>query len=274
MGCPKPYEDWRFVSAEPADVEKSPFRFSSEYLDSETNLVYYNYRYYSPEIGRWLSRDKIGERGGYNLYAMVGNDPVGRWDWLGLAEGEVLWVVDDYEINEYNAEVKKAAQEIAALDARIVLYFKDWKALRPPKCGEITGTLKTGYLYHLWLNRAIKDTCFDRLYATKVRENRAGKPTPIPKDIMLNREVLGKGENWDVLIYTRRVEIAQVNLGINSLLWIKSIIKHEFVHSIIGGGHIDKPRNLMMPATDPDDATVELPVLQQTKDAIIKGFGF
>jgi len=56
------------------------FRFSSEYHDSETGLVYYNYRYYSPELGRWLSRDPIGENGGYNLYAMVGNDPVNYWD--------------------------------------------------------------------------------------------------------------------------------------------------------------------------------------------------
>jgi RHS repeat-associated protein len=56
MGCPKLYEDWRFVSAETAKAPACPFRFSSEYLDSETNLVYYNYRYYSPELGRWLKR--------------------------------------------------------------------------------------------------------------------------------------------------------------------------------------------------------------------------
>jgi RHS repeat-associated protein len=61
-----------------------PFLFSSEYLDSETNLVYYNYRYYSTDLGRWISRDSIGENGGINLYAMVGNDPVGMWDLLGL----------------------------------------------------------------------------------------------------------------------------------------------------------------------------------------------
>jgi len=85
MGCPKlKTENWRFVSAEPAKAPARPFRFSSEYLDSEANLVYYNYRYYSPEIGRWLSRDSIGENGGINLYVMVGNSPVGRWDHLGL----------------------------------------------------------------------------------------------------------------------------------------------------------------------------------------------
>jgi len=41
------------------------FRFSSEYTDTESGLVYYNYRYYSPELGRWLSRDPINEVGSY-----------------------------------------------------------------------------------------------------------------------------------------------------------------------------------------------------------------
>jgi RHS repeat-associated protein len=60
------------------------FLFSSEYHDEETGLVYYNYRYYNPELGRWMSCDPIGERGGLNLYGMVGNNPVGNWDYLGL----------------------------------------------------------------------------------------------------------------------------------------------------------------------------------------------
>ena len=44
-----------------ADV--NPFRFSTKYLDAETGLYYYGYRQYSPELGRWLSRDPIGEEG-------------------------------------------------------------------------------------------------------------------------------------------------------------------------------------------------------------------
>ena len=32
----------------------------------------------------WPSRDPIGERGGMNLYGMVGNDAVGRFDFKGL----------------------------------------------------------------------------------------------------------------------------------------------------------------------------------------------
>lgn len=43
---------------------------------------------YEPASGRlkWLNRDPIGERGGVNLYGMVGNDAVNRVDVLGLSE--------------------------------------------------------------------------------------------------------------------------------------------------------------------------------------------
>lgn len=62
----------------------NPFGFSTKYTDNETDLLYYGYRYYSPALGRWLSRDPIEERGGLNLYAFVNNDPVNKWDKLGL----------------------------------------------------------------------------------------------------------------------------------------------------------------------------------------------
>ena len=39
------------------------YSFNSEYQDTESGLVYYNYRYYSPELGRWLSRDPINQIG-------------------------------------------------------------------------------------------------------------------------------------------------------------------------------------------------------------------
>ena len=44
----------------------------------------YKYRHYSAELGRWLSRDPIGEHGGPNLYAFVGNNSLNWWDKLGL----------------------------------------------------------------------------------------------------------------------------------------------------------------------------------------------
>jgi RHS repeat-associated protein len=62
----------------------NPFRFSTKYLDQETGLLYYGYRYYQPESGRWLGRDPIHERGGKNLYGFVNNDSIRLTDRLGL----------------------------------------------------------------------------------------------------------------------------------------------------------------------------------------------
>ena len=65
-----------------AFAEDNPFQFSTKYVD-ESGLVYYGFRYYDPETGRWLNRDPIGERGGINLYGFVRNDGVSWWDLLG-----------------------------------------------------------------------------------------------------------------------------------------------------------------------------------------------
>ena len=64
--------------------KQNPFRFSTKYLDTETGLYYYGFRYYTPELGRFLNRDPLGESGGANLYGFVGNNPVNNWDLLGL----------------------------------------------------------------------------------------------------------------------------------------------------------------------------------------------
>ena len=61
-------------------------RFSTKYLDAETGLYYYGYRYYDAPNGRWINRDPIEEEGGYNLYGFVGNDAANTWDLLGLAD--------------------------------------------------------------------------------------------------------------------------------------------------------------------------------------------
>jgi RHS repeat-associated protein len=68
-------------------ADANPIRFSTKYLDAETGLLYYTHRYYDAANGRWLSRDPIEEEGGINLYGMVKNNSVNRWDYLGQWEG-------------------------------------------------------------------------------------------------------------------------------------------------------------------------------------------
>ncbi|MDW8381933.1 MAG: RHS repeat-associated core domain-containing protein, partial [Verrucomicrobiota bacterium] len=46
----------------PASLQ-NPFRFSTKRTDDTTDLVLYEYRPYSPTLGRWLSRDPIGDLG-------------------------------------------------------------------------------------------------------------------------------------------------------------------------------------------------------------------
>ena len=67
-----------------AIADGNPFRFSTKYVDTESGLIYYGFRYYSPSLGRFLNRDPLGEAGGQNLYCFVENDPVNNWDYFGM----------------------------------------------------------------------------------------------------------------------------------------------------------------------------------------------
>ena len=66
------------------------FRFSTKYEDTETRLLYYGYRYYNAEAGRWLNRDPLGEIGGANVYVIVKNNVINFYDVLGLYPGEFI----------------------------------------------------------------------------------------------------------------------------------------------------------------------------------------
>jgi RHS repeat-associated protein len=70
-------------------LNASPFRYSTKYTDSETNLVYYGRRYYNPQTGRFINRDPIEETGGMNLYGFVNNNPANKIDQLGMYEIDV-----------------------------------------------------------------------------------------------------------------------------------------------------------------------------------------
>ncbi len=69
----------------------NPFRFSTKWHEDETGDVHYEYRDYRPSLGSWLSRDPIGELGGYNLYGFVGNNSVNAVDRLGQKQ-YTIWV--------------------------------------------------------------------------------------------------------------------------------------------------------------------------------------
>ena len=112
----------RLTAAEGPMAADFNHRFSTKYQSNETGLYYYGFRYYSAELGRWLSRDPIGEHGGINLYNFLETAPVNGNDLLGLMkwrgdnkcekqehEGNIRW---KYEYGFINATAKGSAKMI------------------------------------------------------------------------------------------------------------------------------------------------------------------
>ncbi|OAI60567.1 YD repeat (two copies), partial [Ralstonia solanacearum] len=62
---------------------EQPLRYAGQYADEGTGLHYNTFRYYDPDVGRFISHDPIGLAGGENLYA-YGANPTGwidPWGW-------------------------------------------------------------------------------------------------------------------------------------------------------------------------------------------------
>ena len=81
------------------------FAFQGQFEDAETGYLNYGFRYYSPQLGRFINRDPIDEEGGNNLYAFVSNSPPNKVDYLGrepdiegqeVGEQEGFPTTDDY----------------------------------------------------------------------------------------------------------------------------------------------------------------------------------
>jgi len=73
------------------------YGFTGRRIDTETGLMYFRARYYSPELGRFISRDPLAFIDGMNLYAgyfaMHGMiDPMG----LNSCENSISNVVDEF----------------------------------------------------------------------------------------------------------------------------------------------------------------------------------
>jgi RHS repeat-associated protein len=57
----------------------NPYQYTGRELD-QSGLYYYRARYYSPQMGRFISEDPIGLRGGINTYGYVEGNPVNLID--------------------------------------------------------------------------------------------------------------------------------------------------------------------------------------------------
>ena len=77
------YKAWGALETLTVNEVAQNLRFQGQYFDDETGLHYNTFRYYDPEVGRFITQDPIGLGGGNNLYRYVPS-PTGwidPWGW-------------------------------------------------------------------------------------------------------------------------------------------------------------------------------------------------
>ncbi|WP_225791936.1 RHS repeat domain-containing protein, partial [Aggregatibacter aphrophilus] len=102
------YDAWgsliRDSYRETASDSHQPFRLQNQYFDEETGLHYNFFRYYEPVLGRFITQDPIGVRGGSNLYffapsAQMWSDSLGL-SAVQVAKGVLSFIATDTAIVE------------------------------------------------------------------------------------------------------------------------------------------------------------------------------
>jgi RHS repeat-associated protein len=77
------YEPYGFPTQSSGQVPPD-FRYAGLFYHQQSGLYLATYRVYEPRIGRWLSRDPLGEGFAHNLYEYVDGNPVNDIDPGGL----------------------------------------------------------------------------------------------------------------------------------------------------------------------------------------------
>lgn len=129
------YKAWGECKAEKAksnffensEIISNNIRFQGQYFDEETGLHYNRYRYYSPYVGRFVSKDPIGLLGGNNVYVYAPN-PVEWIDPTGLSFKSIKKVKEERGRRQTSssapytkhtiAKCKNQAQEISRKEAQ------------------------------------------------------------------------------------------------------------------------------------------------------------
>jgi RHS repeat-associated protein len=62
------------------------YRFSTKEIHANSGMYYYLFRFYDPNLQRWINRDPILEWGGINLYSALFNSPPMFLDPFGLTD--------------------------------------------------------------------------------------------------------------------------------------------------------------------------------------------
>ncbi len=115
------------------NINDCPFRYQGQYHDTEVELHYNRFRYYSPDSGMYISQDPIGLEGGMpNLYSYIGDinsytDPFGldRFpSWMNTRRGYQRHHILPYSLRNHSL-FQKSEMDINASRNMIYLPVAD-----------------------------------------------------------------------------------------------------------------------------------------------------
>jgi RHS repeat-associated protein len=101
-----------------AGSAKTRYGFTGRERDSFTGLMYYRARWYDGQLGRFISEDPIGFRGGLNWYSYVGNNPSNFVDPVGLwaTKAHEFIITDAFKSCLSNPQLQKLKDASAYVD--------------------------------------------------------------------------------------------------------------------------------------------------------------
>ena len=108
----------------------NPIRFQGQYFDAESGLHYNHFRYYDPEIGRFISQDPIGLLGGINHYQYAPNH-INWIDPLGLCAKENSWNSFQKQFKGHFSSTTSAAETYREMNSIAAMGSRTEKVKRP-----------------------------------------------------------------------------------------------------------------------------------------------
>lgn len=123
------YDPWGNVLSGSTVPQSAQYGYTGREPD-ETGLVYMRARYYSPSVGRFVSRDPAGMAGGLNAYAYCGNNPLNCTDPTGMLPSPVMGALEN--IGDTIGNLADAVYYVATTGGSVGTNSAGANVYRPP----------------------------------------------------------------------------------------------------------------------------------------------
>ena len=208
------------------------FGFQGQFLDGETGYINYGYRYYSPQLGRFINPDPIEEEGGTNLYAFVMNSPLNGVDWLGLEPNikRKVLVIGGPSYNEDTGMTREASSKVFSEigDRYSVDYDRHFVEIEThDQMGSHTGDPRLHRLtammaaYKSEWEKSVQLICcvdFSGIYHTgATRPKGRSKGTPITPEVLLDILLDPRAGDYDKIFILAHVSFHKDERGKNGI---------------------------------------------------------